>query len=215
MNEFNRRRQRAASVQPEINQLRAEPIDENPAFILFTHGNFIQEFIKKVSGQKLSNDRRPNYSAFEFTVTLVPNAPPQIVYNGPFMYDFGADANPRSSYAEISALDKDKECEGVGDQCRIRACGASRLNFARGRRNATRRAEPSAPPPPTWWQRFTRRAPRVNYRQNAPPVETNIAFYEQQEGDSSPPRAGGARRTHKRHVRFSRKQRKTIRKRRS
>jgi broad specificity phosphatase PhoE len=95
--------------------------------VLFTHGNYIAQFIKDITRGATQIDRedRPNYSVFEFEVTLRPNADPLIRYVGgraPIAYDDGANADPSSPYEFTSKIDGDKECEFEGDQCRKPVC---------------------------------------------------------------------------------------------
>jgi bisphosphoglycerate-dependent phosphoglycerate mutase len=96
----------------------------SPPLVLFTHGNFIGQFIKSVTNGRVSlaKEDRPNYSAFEFTVTLRPGSLPILQYRGPVHYDQGVNANPESPYSFTSAINPAKECEDGGDRCVLSAC---------------------------------------------------------------------------------------------
>lgn len=100
--------------------------------VLFTHGNYILEFIKYVlSKSRIPSYERPripskkgddllNYNAFEFNATMI-DGKLHFEYIGPFMYA------PFDSpeYTESAYLNKDTECE-YGDGCIKPVCPGTR-----------------------------------------------------------------------------------------
>jgi broad specificity phosphatase PhoE len=90
--------------------------------VVFTHGNFIQTFIKYVtktyphaSTVSIEKSDRPNYSAFEFTVYILPSGRFRIQYDSRIQYSTPFMENSKT-------LNIEEECDGDGDMCRYRVC---------------------------------------------------------------------------------------------
>jgi broad specificity phosphatase PhoE len=114
----------------------------NSPVVIFTHGNYILEFIKYVMkrypgrhGDAVSKKDRPNYTAFKFNVRL--NALgniESIVWSNIIPYASEVDQDPDAPYSVTTRIDTRKECEGEGDRCRKSTC-SSRLQHVFSRRN--------------------------------------------------------------------------------
>lgn len=123
----------------DIRASKARPV------VVFTHGNYIQAFIKSVAGGRRgpTREERPNYSAFEFNVTMR-DGKLQFEYIGPFEYaPFDTD-----DYATSARLDKDKECaadrDGNKDMCIKAVCPGTRrkpLQLRKAKSEQIRRQE--------------------------------------------------------------------------
>jgi bisphosphoglycerate-dependent phosphoglycerate mutase len=101
--------------------------------ILFTHGNYIQQFIKyvtKASPVRIEKSDRPNYSAFSFTVEMRPVGF-HITYDGPVSYAAELDSNSELRYNESNTIDAKGECAGGGDRCISAACPPSATRIKR------------------------------------------------------------------------------------
>lgn len=205
-----------------LNRLRAladTGLASSTPFVLFTHGNFIAEFIKDVTRGhvKIAKDDRPNYSAFEFQVTLVPNQPPTIQYRGPVAYDNGADADPESPYTSTSAIDPAEECAEGGDRCRISACTRRSANvYVRTRRQRPAApVAPFAPAPPAPLRLNLAVKPKTPYPLRQETSLGNVQYYgDNNDANANNAQQGGSKRRHtrKHRVHFHRKTHKrTIR----
>jgi len=210
-----RQRRNALRVQREaLNRKRelATPLSLSspPPLVLFTHGNFIAQFVQKVTGGrvKLAKEDRPNYSAFEFEVTLVPGREPTIVYRGRIVYDGDADTNPATPYTSSSKIDTAKECEEGGDRCRISACTRRSANvYAPG---ATRRRPSNlrapAPSSNASLRLMVPEKPSVPSPPSLPSLTGNIGYYgEEEEEEQDLQQYGGRRQTRRRRVHFASK----------
>jgi len=96
--------------------------------ILFTHGNYIQQFIKyvtKASPVRIEKSDRPNYSAFEFTVQIKNDSTFNVEYEGPIPYAAHLDSAPDLPYEISNRIDKEGECTDGGDRCISAACPPS------------------------------------------------------------------------------------------
>ena len=89
--------------------------------VLFTHGNYIQQFIKHVTKSNPAGLDRPNYSAFQFNVEMKPTGP-RITYDGPIPYAADMDSASNIPYAISNRIDKEEECADGGDRCITAAC---------------------------------------------------------------------------------------------
>lgn len=123
----------------------------NRPVIIFTHGNYILQFIKYVMkrypgvhSDPVSKKDRPNYTAFKFNVVLGAEGNIRTIgWDGILPYASEVDQDPTAPYSITTRIDTAKECAGEGDLCRKKACsGSSQHPFFRAeRRNplATRR----------------------------------------------------------------------------
>jgi bisphosphoglycerate-dependent phosphoglycerate mutase len=122
-----------SKVVPSLQMNESEPPNTRRPVILFTHGNYIQQFIKyvtKASPVRIEKSDRPNYSAFSFTVEMRP-AGFHITYDGPVSYAAELDSNSELRYNESNTIDAKGECAGGGDRCISAACPPSATRIKR------------------------------------------------------------------------------------
>jgi broad specificity phosphatase PhoE len=124
---------------------------QNRPIIIFTHGNYILQFIKYVMkiypgrhADPISKKDRPNYTAFKFNVSLDARGNISTIgWDGILPYASEIDEDPEAPYSVTTQIDTSKECVGEGDLCRKRVCSGSSQHpfFTAERRNplATRR----------------------------------------------------------------------------
>ena len=160
--------------------------------IVFSHGNYIQQFIKYVlkmypslaHAAPVTKEERPNYTAFQFTVNMRQdnNAVHSIQWEEIADYAREVDSDPNADYTETKGIDTLKECTDAGDLCRKRACsGRLQHPFFRADRrrniNTRRRRNTRAP------NRTPNRTPNRNTSRNVntprpfrivPPTEVNF-----------------------------------------